>query len=418
MKQEFNFKLEGIEWEKLQNKAFEKVNKKAKIDGFRPGKAPRSIYEKNYGKQEILYEACDMAIQEEYERLFNDEKLMPVIEPKVDLVKLDEKGIEVNFVFVLEPKVELGKYTNLGVKKDKVKVTKEEVKERIDSLLQNYAELEVKEGSVESGDIAIIDFKGMKDGVAFDGGTAENYSLTIGSNTFIPGFEDAVIGMNKGEEKDIDLTFPEDYMSEELKGQKVVFKVKVNEIKTRIVPKLDKDFFEDLDMEGVTNKEELEHEIHHELEHQKEHELEHVYEEKCLDKAASNMKIEICEELILDEVEHMYTEFMQRMAMQGITEEMYYEYTKSKKEDITNQMKPDAEKRIKYRYLLKEIIKVEKIKVTDKEAKEEVKEMAKMYQVPEETILSEVSLENIKFDKMYQKALEIVTANESKKEEK
>ena len=418
MKQEFNFKLEGIEWEKLQNKAFEKVNKKAKIDGFRPGKAPRSIYEKNYGKQEILYEACDMAIQEEYERLFNDEKLMPVIEPKVDLVKLDEKGIEVNFVFVLEPKVELGKYTNLGVKKDKVKVTKEEVKERIDSLLQNYAELEVKEGSVESGDIAIIDFKGMKDGVAFDGGTAENYSLTIGSNTFIPGFEDAVIGMNKGEEKDIDLTFPEDYMSEELKGQKVVFKVKVNEIKTRIVPKLDKDFFEDLDMEGVTNKEELEHEIHHELEHQKEHELEHVYEEKCLDKAASNMKVEICEELILDEVEHMYTEFMQRMAMQGITEEMYYEYTKSKKEDITNQMKPDAEKRIKYRYLLKEIIKVEKIKVTDKEAKEEVKEMAKMYQVPEETILSEVSLENIKFDKMYQKALEIVTANESKKEEK
>ena len=418
MKQEFNFKLEGIEWEKLQNKAFEKVNKKAKIDGFRPGKAPRSIYEKNYGKQEILYEACDMAIQEEYERLFNDEKLMPVIEPKVDLVKLDEKGIEVNFVFVLEPKVELGKYTNLGVKKDKVKVTKEEVKERIDSLLQNYAELEVKEGSVESGDIAIIDFKGMKDGVAFDGGTAENYSLTIGSNTFIPGFEDAVIGMNKGEEKDIDLTFPEDYMSEELKGQKVVFKVKVNEIKTRIVPKLDQDFFEDLDMEGVTNKEELEHEIHHELEHQKEHELEHVYEEKCLDKAASNMKIEICEELILDEVEHMYTEFMQRMAMQGITEEMYYEYTKSKKEDITNQMKPDAEKRIKYRYLLKEIIKVEKIKVTDKEAKEEVKEMAKMYQVPEETILSEVSLENIKFDKMYQKALEIVTANESKKEEK
>ena len=418
MKQEFNFKLEGIKWEELQNIAFEKVNKKAKIDGFRPGKAPRAIYEKNYGKQEILYEACDMAIQKEYERLLSDEKLLPVIEPKVDLVKLDEKGIEVNFVFVLEPKVELGKYTNLGIKKDKVKVTKEEVKERIDSLLQNYAELEVKEGSVESGDIAIIDFKGMKDGVAFDGGTAENYSLTIGSNTFIPGFEDALIGMNKGEEKDIDLTFPEDYMSEELKGQKVVFKVKVNEIKTRVVPKLDKDFFEDLGMEGVTNKEELEHEIEHELEHQKEHELEHVYEEKCLDKAASDMKVEICSELVDDEVEHMYTEFMQRMAMQGITEEMYYEYTKSKKEDITSQMKADAEKRIKYRYLLKEVIKQEKIEVSDKEAKEQIKEMAKMYQVPEETILAEVSLENIKFDKMYQKALEIVTTNESKKEEK
>ena len=258
----------------------------------------------------------------------------------------------------------------------------------------------------------------MKDGVAFEGGTAENYSLTIGSKTFIPGFEEAVIGMAKGEEKDIDLTFPEDYMAPELKGQKVVFKVKVNEIKTRVVPQINKEFFEDLGMEGVNSKEELEHEITHELEHQKEHELEHVYEEKCLEKAANNMKADICQELIDDEVEHMYKEFMQRMQMQGISEEMYYEYTKSKKEDITKQMVEDATKRIKYRYLLKEIIKKEKIKVTDKEAKERVAEMAKMYNVPEETILKEVSLENIKFDNMYQKALDIVCANDTKKEEK
>ena len=343
---------------------------------------------------------------------------MPVIEPKVDLVKCDDKELEVNFIFVLEPKVELGEYTNLGVKKDKVKVSKEEVKERIDALLNEYADLEVKDGSVCDGDIAIIDFKGMKDGVAFEGGTAENYSLTIGSKTFIPGFEEAIIGMNKGEEKDIDLTFPEDYMSEELKGQKVVFKVKVNEIKTRVVPKLDKDFFEDLGMEGVNSKEELEKEITHELEHQKEHEIEHIYEEKCLDKAASNMKVDICSELIDDEVEHMYSEFIQRMQMQGISEEMYYEYTKAKKEDITSQMKDDAEKRIKYRYLLKEIIKKEKIKVSDKEAKDRVKEMSKMYGVSEDVILKEISLENIKFDNMYQKALDLVCANESKKEEK
>ena len=418
MKEEIKFSVKGIEWEKLQDEAFEKVNKKAKIDGFRPGKAPRNIYEKKYGKQDILFEAADMAIKKEYEKIMQDDKIMPVIEPKVDLVKCDDKELEVNFIFVLEPKVELGEYTNLGVKKDKVKVSKEEVKERIDALLNEYADLEVKDGSVCDGDIAIIDFKGMKDGVAFEGGTAENYSLTIGSKTFIPGFEEAIIGMNKGEEKDIDLTFPEDYMSEELKGQKVVFKVKVNEIKTRVVPKLDKDFFEDLGMEGVNSKEELEKEITHELEHQKEHEIEHIYEEKCLDKAASNMKVDICSELIDDEVEHMYSEFIQRMQMQGISEEMYYEYTKTKKEDITSQMKDDAEKRIKYRYLLKEIIKKEKIKVSDKEAKDRVKEMAKMYGVSEDVILKEVSLENIKFDNMYQKALDLVCANESKKEEK
>jgi len=414
MKEELVLKLEGKEWGNLQNEAFNKVNKKAKIDGFRPGKAPREIYEKNYGKQDIFYEAADMAIKKEYDRIITEGKILPIIEPKIDLVKLDENNLEVKFVFVTEPKVTLGEYTNLKVKREKVKVTKEEVKERIDALLNDYAELVEKDGKVADGDVAVINFAGYKDGVAFDGGTAENYSLTIGSKTFIPGFEEAVIGMAKDEEKDINLTFPEDYMSEELKGQEVVFKVKVNEIKTRVVPTLDKDFFDDLGMEGVTDKESLEKQVTEEIEHQKEHELEHKYEEACLDKAAKNMKIEIVQELIDDEVEHMYKEFMQRMQMQGISEEMYYEYTKSKKEDITKQMVNDAEKRIKYRYLLKEVIKQEKIKVTDKEAKAKVKEMAEMYNVDEETILKEVSLENIKFDTMYQKALEIVTANESK----
>ena len=399
MKEEKNLIVNGTEWKGLQDKAYEKVSKSAKVDGFRPGKAPRDMYEKKYGKQDIMMEAADMAIKHEYERLLTDEKITPVIEPKVNLVKCDEEELEVKFEFVVEPKIELGKYTNLGIKMDKVKVTKEEVENRIKSLLDEYAEIEVKDGSVEDGDIAVIDFTGFKDGVEFEGGKGENYSLTIGSKSFIPGFEDAIIGMKKGEEKDIDLTFPEDYMAEELKGKAVVFKVKVNEIKTRVVPKIDKEFFEDLGMEGVTTKEELEHEIKHELEHQKEHEAEHVYEEKCLDKAAENMKCDICEELVMDEVEHMYKEFIERMQMQGISEEMYFQYTKAKKEDITDQMKPEALKRIKYRYLLKEIIKVEKIKVTDKEAKDRVKEMAKMYQVSEEVILKELSLEHVKLDK-------------------
>jgi len=414
MKEEFSLKVSGKEWEELQNSAFEKVNKKAKIDGFRPGKAPRSVYEKNYGCQDILYEAADMAIKKEYDRLLNDKKILPIIEPKVDLVKLEDDKLEVKFIFVVEPKVKLGEYTNLGIKKEKAKVTKEEVKERIDALLNDYAEVVVKDGSVEEGNIAIIDFTGYKDGVEFPGGKDENYSLTIGSKTFIPGFEEGIIGMSRGEEKDLELTFPKDYMSEELKGKKVTFKVKVNDIKNRVVPKLDKDFFLDLAMDGVDSKETLEHEITHELEHQKEHEQEHIYEEKCLDKASENMEVDICDELIDDEVEHMYKEFMQRMSMQGITEEMYYQYTKSKKEDITGQMKEDALKRIKYRYLLKEIIAKEKIKVSDKEAKDRIKEMAKSYNVDEEAILKDVSIDDIKFDTMYQKALDIVTNNEEK----
>ena len=412
MREEVNFKLEGKEWVELQNKAFEKLNKKANIDGFRPGKAPRDIFEQKYGKQEIMLEAADEATNKEYKRLLGENKITPIIEPKVELIKCDSDTLEVKFTFITDPEVTLGEYTNLKVKKEKAKVTKEEVDNSIKELLNEYAEVVVKEGNVESGDIAIIDFAGYKDGVAFEGGTSENYSLTIGSNTFIPGFEDAVIGMAKGEEKDIELTFPEDYMQEDLKGQKVVFKVKVNEIKTRKIPELNKEFFEDLNMEGITDKESLEKDIKEELTHRKEHELEHAYEDACLDKAANNMKIEILPELIDDEAHQMYHEFMDRMKRQGITEELYLKYTNSKEEDLIEKMKDEAKKRIQYRYLLREIIKKENIKITDKEAKEKIKEIAKQYNVTEEEILKEVgTLEAMKMDLAFQKAVELVKAN-------
>ena len=412
MREEVNFKLEGKEWVELQDKAFEKLNKKANIDGFRPGKAPRDIFEKKYGKQEIILEAADEATNKEYKRLLGENKIIPIIEPKVELIKCDSDTLEVKFTFITDPEVTLGEYTNLKVKKEKAKVTKEEVDNSIKELLNEYAEVVVKEGNVESGDIAIIDFAGYKDGVAFEGGTSENYSLTIGSNTFIPGFEDAVIGMAKGEEKDIELTFPEDYMQEDLKGQKVVFKVKVNEIKTRKIPELNKEFFEDLNMEGITDKESLEKDIKEELTHRKEHELEHAYEDACLDKAANNMKIEILPELIDDEAHQMYHEFMDRMKRQGITEELYLKYTNSKEEDLIEKMKDEAKKRIQYRYLLREIIKKENIKITDKEAKEKIKEISKQYNVTEEEILKEVgTLEAMKMDLAFQKAVELVKAN-------
>lgn len=412
MREEVNFKLEGKEWVELQNKAFEKLNKKANIDGFRPGKAPRDIFEKKYGKQEIVLEAADEATNKEYKRLLGENKITPIIEPKVELIKCDSDTLEVKFTFITNPEVTLGEYTNLKVKKEKAKVTREEVDNSIKELLNEYAEVVVKEGNVESGDIAIIDFAGYKDGVAFEGGTSENYSLTIGSNTFIPGFEDAVIGMAKGEEKDIELTFPEDYMQEDLKGQKVIFKVKVNEIKARKIPELNKEFFEDLNMEGITDKESLEKDIKEELTHRKEHELEHAYEDACLDKAANNMKIEILPELIDDEAHHMYHEFMDRMKRQGISEELYLKYTNSTEEDLIEKMKDEAKKRIQYRYLLREIIKKENIKITDKEAKEKIKEIAKQYNVTEEEILKEVgTLEAMKMDLAFQKAVELVKAN-------
>lgn len=414
------FTVEAEKFDKAILDVFKKSSKYFNIPGFRKGRAPFNIVEKYYGAHIFYEDAFNELVPSIYDEEIKANKIDAVSRPKIDVVQM-EKGKDLIFTAIVstKPEVKLGKYKGIEIKKPEYKVTAEDVEHELNHMAEHNSRMvTVEDRPAKDQDMVTIDFEGFVDGKAFEGGKAEGHQLTIGSKTFIPGFEEALIGMNKGEEKDIDLTFPEDYMSEELKGQKVVFKVKVNEIKTRVVPEINKEFFEDLGMEGVTTKEELEHEIHHEIEHQKEHEMEHVYEEKCLDKAASNMKADICQELIDDEVEHMYKEFMERMQMQGISEEMYYEYTKSKKEDITKQMLPDAEKRIKYRYLLKEIIKKEKIKVTDKEAKEQVKEMAKMYNVDEEVILKEISLENIKFDKMYQKALDIVCANDTKKEEK
>ena len=413
MKKVVEYTVEKEVWEQAKNDAFVKLNKKAKIDGFRPGKAPRNIFEKHYGKQEILYEAADKLINEKYFEILSKEKLIPVVEPKIEPVKLDEEGLTVKYIIITEPEVKLGEYKNLGIKKEKAKVTKEEIEHEMHHVLERYAEIATKEGKVENGNIAIIDFEGFKDGVAFDGGKAENYELEIGSNTFIPGFEEGLIGMSKGEEKELNLTFPKDYASEELKGQKVVFKVKVNEIKERIVPELDKDFFDDLSMPGVASKEDLEKELEKQLKEYKEMQLENAYVDKVLAKAAENMTIEIEDELVDAEVENMYKDFLDKLKMQGVTEELYLQYANTTAEDVKSKMREEANTRIKYRYLLKAVIKEEKLKVTDKQVEKEIDTMAKTYGVTKEDILKEIKdVEYIKLDMLIRKAIEVIKGNE------
>ncbi len=413
MKKVVEYTVEKEVWEQAKNDAFVKLNKKAKIDGFRPGKAPRNIFEKHYGKQEILYEAADKLINEKYFEILSKEKLIPVVEPKIEPVKLDEEGLTVKYIIITEPEVKLGEYKNLGIKKEKAKVTKEEIEHEMHHVLERYAEIATKEGKVENGNIAIIDFEGFKDGVAFDGGKAENYELEIGSNTFIPGFEEGLIGMSKGEEKELNLTFPKDYASEELKGQKVVFKVKVNEIKERIVPELDKDFFDDLSMPGVASKEDLEKELEKQLKEYKEMQLENAYVDKVLAKAAENMTIEIEDELVDAEVENMYKDFLDKLKMQGVTEELYLQYANTTVEDVKSKMREEANTRIKYRYLLKAVIKEEKLKVTDKQVEKEIDTMAKTYGVTKEDILKEIKdVEYIKLDMLTRKAIEVIKGNE------
>ncbi len=409
MKKVVNYKAQKEDWEKAKDQAFKKISPKYKVDGFRKGKAPRNIFERNFPGQ-IVMEAADILVDQEYKRILTEGKILPILEPKIDVVKVNDDELEVNFSFILEPSVTLGEYKNLGVKKENVKVSKEEVQQKIDELLKNYTELVIKEeGSVENGDVAVIDFEGFKDGVAFEGGKGENYSLEIGSHSFIPGFEEGIIGMKKGEEKDLTLTFPEEYQEKSLAGKEVVFKVKVNEIKTKEIPELDKDFFEDLGMEDVKTKEDLEKKMKEEIKAQKEEEAEKKYVDALLEKAVSNMTIELDEEIIDAEAEAMYNDFMSHMSAQGITEELYLKYAGTTKEDIVNHMKKEAEVRLKNSYLLNAIIKEEQIEADEKEALDQIKDLAQKYNMTEEDVKSSLGGDDaVKYDIKVRKAIDLM----------
>ena len=412
MKKQINYKVSGEEWNNAKDKAFSKLVKKAKVDGFREGKVPRNIFEKKYGTGDIISTAMEDMVDKKYREVVISEKLVPVVEPKLEIVSADDNGFEVNMTFILDPEVKLGKYKELKVKKDTVKVTKEEINHEVGHILDRFAELVSKDGQAEEGDTVIIDFKGFKDGAAFDGGSAENYSLEIGSHSFIPGFEEGIIGMKKDDNKDIELTFPEDYMAKDLAGQKVVFNVTVHDIKKRVIPDLDEEFFKDLDMEGVTNKEELEKVIEEEIKTQKEADAENKFIDDLLAAAAKNMTIDIDKEIIDAEQDRMYKQFVQKLQMQGVSEELYYAYAGVKKEDILKDMEKEAETRVKYRYLLEAISREEKIEVSDKDAKEELKKMSEMYQMTEEELLKELgSLEIVKYDLAMRKAIELLKEN-------
>ncbi len=412
MKKVVNYKVEGSVWEEAKTKAFEKIVKKVKVDGFRPGKCPRNIFEKKYGTGDIISEAMEEMIDVKYRETIIKDKLLPVVEPKLEIVKADDKGFEVNMTFILQPEVTLGNYKGLKVKKEEVKVTKEEIEHEEGHILDRFAELVSKDGKAEMGDTVIIDFKGFKDNEAFEGGSAENYSLELGSHSFIPGFEEGVVGMKKEESKDINLTFPEDYMAKDLAGKEVVFNVTLHDIKKRVVPELDEDFFKDLDMEGVTTKEELDKKVEEELLAQKEEMADNKFTEDLLEAASKNMKVEIDEEIIDDEVKYMYNDFTKRLQGSGISEELYYAYSKTTKEDVMKDMKKEAEIRLRYRYLLEAIIKEEKITTTDKEAKEEVKKIAEENGITEEHAMEHLgSLERVKFDLTMRKAIDVLKEN-------
>ncbi len=410
MAKEITIKVEGKEWEEAMDKAFKKANKNAKIPGFRPGKAPKEIFLKKYGKESLMMDAADEAIHTAYIKMLEDNKDLEIVaQPELNLKSLDENGVEFVFKLTLKPEVKLGKYKGLKVKKESTKATKEEIDETIKTMRERYAESVTKEGSIEEGDTAVIDFEGFKDDVAFDGGKGENYSLKIGSHTFIPGFEEALIGLKAGDTKDVELTFPEDYHSEDLKGQSVVFKVKVHEVKETIVPELNKEFYEDLGMEGIQDEESLRKQVEENIVARKERDAENKYIDDLLKAAMDHMKVDVPEVMVDEETHRMIHQYEDNLKMQGLTLEQFYQFTNSDEAALKEQMKEEALNRVKSRLLLEEIAKVEKIEITDEEADKEASSLAEKYGMSKEEFLNAFGgVEMVKYDAMMRQAIEIL----------
>ena len=414
MKKEFTIEVKGKDWEEALDKAFQKAVKNVKIDGFRKGKAPKEIFLKKYGKESLYLDAADIVLPDAYSKMLEghkDEEL--VAQPDITLKSIDDKKVVFNFILTTRPEVKLGKYKGLKVKKEKVEATEDEINATIEQMRSRYAEVMPKEnGTVEDGDTAIIDFEGFRNGKAFDGGKGENYSLKIGSHTFIPGFEEQLIGMKTGEEKEIEVTFPKDYHSDELKGKKATFKVKVNDIKTTVIPEIGEEFFEDLGMEGVNSLETLKEEIKTHILARKEVDSENKFIDDLLDKVCEGLKVEIPEVMTEEEVSRILRQYEENLKMQGLTLQQFYQFTNSDEATLREQMKEEANKRILARFALEEIAKAENIEVTDEDALKEAEELAKKYQMKVEDFKKEFGgIEMVKYDMKMRKAIDVLKEN-------
>lgn len=408
-KHEVTVKIDGDAWKNAIDKVFAKKQKTVKVDGFRQGKVPRNIYEKKFGKESLYLDAADAVLQDAYAKAMDDSKLVPVAQPEVNLKNIGEEGVEFTFKIITKPEVKVNKYKGLNIKPEEVEVTDEEINHELSHLLERYTELVTKDGEVKNGDVAIIDFEGFKDGEAFDGGKGENYSLEIGSNTFIPGFEEQVIGMKAGDEKDLNVTFPEDYGAKDLAGAPVVFKVKVNEVKEKKTRELDEDFFEDLGMEGIDSEDKLKTEIKESIKAQKEMDAENKYVDSLLEGVSKNVEVDIPEEMVNEEVDRLMGRFAEQMKMQGISLDLYYQFTGSNEEQLRSQMEKEAFNNVLYRLMIEEIQQIEKIVVSDEDAEKEAEELAKKYQMDKEDFLNQFGgLEMVKYDLEVRKVIELL----------
>lgn len=404
------------QFDQALDQAFKKVVKEVSLPGFRKGKIPRQIFENRFGVESLYQDAVDIVLPKAYSEAVEQTGIFPVDQPQVDIDEI-EKGKDLVFIcdVTVKPEVTLGEYKGLEVEEETANVTDEDLEEELKKLQESQAELVIKEeGKIEEGNTAVIDFEGFVDGEAFEGGKAENHSLEIGSGQFIPGFEEQLIGKETGEETEVNVTFPEEYQAEELAGKEAVFKVKVHEIKEKEVPELDDDFAKDVD-EEVESLEELKTKKKEELLKQKEQEIENKKRETLISKVTENAEVDIPEAMVNSEMDQMMNEFDQKLQMQGMNLETYFQFSGQTEDQLKEQMKDDALARVKTNLTLEAIIHEEGLEVSEEDIDKEVTKMADMYKMEKEQILGMLGgkADVLKEDLKMQKAISFLV-DESK----
>lgn len=401
--------VEGEDWKQAQKKAFNKIKKNINIPGFRKGQAPAALIKKQIPAQNILMDAVEAVANDVLSDGVEEYKLVLVDRPELRIDEINEEKVILKFICAVKPEVKLGDYKGLPIKKKATRVTQKDIDAEVERLQQRYADMVVKEeGNVESGDTAVIDFEGFKDGVAFDGGKAESYPLEIGSGAFIPGFEDQLIGMAKEETKDINVTFPEDYQVAELAGQPVVFKVTVHEIKTKVLPEANDELIKEAKIKDVETMEDYRAYVKKNLSERKDRENEENFTNELLEKVVANAEVEIPDAMIERETDEMVREITQRLSAQGFTLEQFAQVTGQDEEKIRAEVRQDAEKKVRVRLVLEAVAEAEQFEISDEEIDAELKAIADQYSMQIEQVRNLISHDAVSYDLRQRKALELI----------
>ena len=402
--------VEGDAWKKAQNKSLKKIKSHMNIKGFRPGQVPEALIKKQISKQALYAEAAEEIANEALVQGIDENKLELVARPTLDIKEADDDKVVMAFNCVVSPEVTLGDYKGLDIHKEAVEVTEEDINAEVERIQNRYADWVLREEEEEAQlkDQVTIDFVGEKDGVAFDGGSGENYPLELGSGTFIPGFEEQLVGVKSGDKKDVVVTFPEDYQAKDLAGQQATFKVTVHDIKYKELPEANDELIKKLKMDGVETLEQFKEKKAEDLKAQKEKSAEDTFTNALIDKVCENTTVEIPEVMIENQIDHEYKNFENRMMQSGYTAKQYLEAVGQTEDQLRDMLRPSAEQNVKVSLILDAIVKAENIVIDDEAVEKEIDEMSKLYGMEVDKIKSIINPESIKYELAQQKALELI----------